>query len=935
MKQSLSVALILLAMNAFAQTGSVKGRVIDAKTFKPLQFATVYMNLTTIGTVTNGDGDFHMQNVPAGQYDIVVSYVGYSPYQSRVNVNDSIPLTMSIKMVPSATNLEEVLVRSKKDDKWNDSYEKFRRYFFGLSPYTSECKILNPWVLDFSEDTKGLLTAKAALPLEIENRGLGYNITCTLKDFVAGPNTYKILGTYRFVEADTYDTTLSALWHSRREEVYRGSPRHFFKAVVDNRIVEEGFDLYIDTSNNPEIVRNGGFLANINVTLKPFPLEGIVEGSANGQYVIKLPPRTEVHYLNRAAHPKIYRNIAHPVSWLDVSKGSLTINSSGIVMNPNQLIVLGAMSDARIAEVLPYDFHPATAIAADNKTAPKKAYSKLAALLEKPYLMTDKPYYYPSDAILFKAFFNYISPVYRDSLSHVMHVELIDASQKIIQSKLLPVNAGTSYGDFNLAVTTKPGDYTLRAYTRWMMNFDKRIIFSKPIKVLPVELLGKVNDIQPESKNLSILTEKADFETREKITIAVEATNFYGNVVAADLAVSVTDIEQAAVPLNEKNILTQYPFTKDMLPDTSSKVAPYLIQYGIDFKGQMVVGKKQQPSNGVLTVYQDNVSDVFAIHTDENGKFHHELQLMDSVDLLIASKTAKGRSAKVIMESVEDPVPAIVPQAPLQLEVYKPGDPSKYHQVDLYSTAKMLEAVTIEAKRIERQTIAEQKYLMSDSHLDGDFLRATNAVDLLTALRGRVPALRIIYVKDFSSPDGVKKLIFFPGPTSEKVIAECMVELDGIVLTPFADATMAETLEAMNVSEIESVDVFRFGAASAYGVRAANGVISIKTRNGNAPVTKAPRPERSKLQVVKLAGYAEAAEFTSPDYSEHSTNDDRTDYRSTIYWNPLVITNAKEPTIISFYAADIPTRYRIVVEGVTADGEAIRGEKIIVVSGKK
>jgi hypothetical protein len=38
---------------------------------------------------------------------------------------------------------------------------------------------------------------------------------------------------------------------------------------------------------------------------------------------------------------------------------------------------------------------------------------------------------------------------------------------------------------------------------------------------------------------------------------------------------------------------------------------------------------------------------------------------------------------------------------------------------------------------------------------------------------------------------------------------------------------------------------------------------------------------------------------------------------------------------VSFYAADIPTNYRIVVEGVTADGQAIRGEKIIVVTGKK
>jgi TonB-dependent SusC/RagA subfamily outer membrane receptor len=227
---------------------------------------------------------------------------------------------------------------------------------------------------------------------------------------------------------------------------------------------------------------------------------------------------------------------------------------------------------------------------------------------------------------------------------------------------------------------------------------------------------------------------------------------------------------------------------------------------------------------------------------------------------------------------------------------------------------------------------ADKKYILTDSHLDGDFLKATNAVDLLTALRGRVPGLQVLYVKDNNGE--VKKQIFFPGPTSEKVIAEVMVELDGMVLSAIG-GTMAETLESMNVNDIESVDVFRFAAATAYGARAANGVLAIKTRLGNRPANEKSKPDRSKLQVVSLAGYSEAAEFTSPDYSEHATDDDRTDFRSTIYWNPLVMTSAKEPTMVSFYAADIPTRYRIVVEGITADGEAVRGEKIIVVTAKK
>lgn len=922
MKRALIFLLLLASIASYAQTGIVKGRIIDAKTFQPLPFATVYLNQTTYGSRTNDEGDFTIPNIPAGNYELIVTYLGYQPYQSRVAITDNNPLSMSIKLITSSTNLNEVLVKAKKDSQWNTLFDKFKKQFFGVSPYAYTCKILNPWALEFSEDAKGILTAKANLPLEIENPGLGYTITCTLKEFQTGPNLYKIAGTYQFTEAATFDSTLNALWNSRREEVYRGSPTHLFKAIVDDRVAQEGFELYADISGNPEVIRNSSFLTNLNVSLKSLAVE-------HHQTSINLPKRTEVHYLNRAAPAKIYRNIPHPISWIETN-APLEVNQQGIVMNPNHLTVLGAMSEARIAEVLPLNYEPSKQ--KDQKPASKKTYSSLAALVEKPYVVTDKPYYYPSEAILFKAFFNYISPVYRDSLSHVMRIELIDASEKIVASKLFPVIAGSSSGDFMISNSIKPGDYTLCAYTRWMLNFDDQVIFRKPIKVLSLNQLAKPTTITPQSKQLVIRTEKDEFNTREKITIALEATNFYGNPVAADMVVSVTDVDQAVVPYNYKNILSEFPFTKDMLPDTSLKKPQYLIQYGIDFSGQMISGKKNKRSSGVMTIYQDNVNDVFAFATDESGRFHQQLQIMDSVDLLVASKTSNGRKARVVIDEIKEPRPSIKSETPLQLDLYKPTDPSKYHQIDSYSTAKMLEQVTIEARKIERVS-ADKKHLLTDSHLEGDFLKATNATDLLSALLGRVPGLLIRYAVDLQS--GIpKKLIGFPAMTRE-VFEECMVEIDGVVVTPIGGETLAERLASMSVNEIESVDVLRFASASAYGVRAANGVIAIKTRIGNSSTDSKPRVDRSKLQVISLGGYSEANEFESPDYSEHTNGDDRTDYRSTIYWNPHSVSNGKEPLMLSFYAADIPTQYRVVVEGVTAEGEPVRAEKIIVVTNKK
>lgn len=928
--RSLITATLTLAITlaGYAQTGIVQGRITDARTLKPLPYATVYLNQTTIGASTNNEGDYELKSVPPGRYDLVISYVGYQTYQARIVVTDSATTHISIKLIPSATNLAEVTVTAKKDDKWKSTFRKFEKYFFGVSQYTEQCKILNPWVLDFKEDSEGNITAKASAPLRIENVGLGYNITSQLRECVVGPTMYKIIGVYRFEEAMTMDTTLNTLWQKRREDVYLGSPRHLLKAIVENRVVELGYRLYIEKSNAPEIFRSSTLLQTMSdgVVAEFENLDFAKPSDNDGQYIVTLPARTEVHYLKKSAPAKIYRGVPFPVSWLEVDNGPLEVAANGVLMNPTRLTVLGAMGDPHIAELLPINFELSTKESAYKK--PVVQHSKLAALLEKPYIMTDKPYYYPSDAILFKTFVNYIAPAFSDSLSRVMNVELIDETGNIIRKKMFPIVGGAAVGDFTLSGTMAPGNYSLRAWSKWMLNFDKGFIFYKPIKVLPHDRLGVVHQIQAQSKQLIIIAEKEEFETREQITLAVEASNFYGDPIAANLSISVVDIEQAAIPSNETNILWHFPFTTAMLPDTSLKVAKHPIQYGIDFKGRMVLGKKNKPTNGAITVYQDKIDDVFALTTDEAGNFHAQLQLMDSSELFLDPKTSKGKKAKVIVEEIPDLTPPVEVGDTLVLDTYRPADASKYHTPDLFSAAKMLEEVTIRAKRIEKEN--SERNAWSDTFVEGDRLRATSATDLLSALRIMVPGLRIVYVSDGSG--GVRKIITFPSNFGMNGFEEALILMDGQVLGGIQSA--ADVLSVMTTEEVENVEIARYGMAAAYGARGANGVISIRTRRGQT-TSGARQLDRTKFQVVQFAGYSKTEEFVAPDYSAQTSGDDRLDLRSTIYWNPYIASNGKDPYKISFFAADIPTQYRIVIEGVTADGEPVRGEKIIVVKSKK
>jgi hypothetical protein len=90
MKKTLSLftGFLLMVAASFAQAGwapamsSLAGYVTDSATGKPLAGCSVYLNSTSIGTVTAADGSFLLRNVPAGRSELIISAVGYRTYVS-------------------------------------------------------------------------------------------------------------------------------------------------------------------------------------------------------------------------------------------------------------------------------------------------------------------------------------------------------------------------------------------------------------------------------------------------------------------------------------------------------------------------------------------------------------------------------------------------------------------------------------------------------------------------------------------------------------------------------------------------------------------------------------------------------------------------------------------------------------------------------------
>jgi len=108
--------------------------------------------------------------------------------------------------------------------------------------------------------------------------------------------------------------------------------------------------------------------------------------------------------------------------------------------------------------------------------------------------------------------------------------------------------------------------------------------------------------------------------------------------------------------------------------------------------------------------------------------------------------------------------------------------------------------------------------------------------------------------------------------------------------------------------------------------------LEITTRAGKGPFYK-PTPG---VYVYKSVPFAWPATFYSPRYTVTDTSDHSVDLRSTIYWQPNVITGAGGKASLSFYTADKPGSYTVTVEGTDFNGNvAIKTKKIIVTTGSK
>jgi Fe(3+) dicitrate transport protein len=82
--------------------GAIIGRVVSEKTGDALVGANVFLNETRFGTTSQSDGRFDLSGIPAGNYDVRVSMVGYRPTSQRITLQngEKLELLFALETLP-------------------------------------------------------------------------------------------------------------------------------------------------------------------------------------------------------------------------------------------------------------------------------------------------------------------------------------------------------------------------------------------------------------------------------------------------------------------------------------------------------------------------------------------------------------------------------------------------------------------------------------------------------------------------------------------------------------------------------------------------------------------------------------------------------------------------------------------------------------------
>lgn len=336
MKLFLQVFLVFfLVQNTVAQF--ISGKVVDEKS-KPIAAVNVYFDGTTIGTLTDKNGNFTLNFGAKLNSILVVSCLGYTPeYITNFKPNEflNIKLNMSVNVLREVVVQRDGFPRAQK-------MEVFKKQFLGTTKHGKSTVIENEEDIYFTYDPKTkVLEAFADNPLRILNNSLGYKINyqlvkfdCKLYPWKSKPKAVRncyYAGLTRFESISNQDKI-----KKKRDAVYDGSRLHFFRSIAANNWKNDDFRLF---KKSWEVNPTAFFAVKDTLDLKKIT----VTTNKNQPAIVKI--LAEFDLLRKGDQSKII-----------FETSTFYVDKFGNNSHSDKIYFSGSMSEQKVGDMLPMDY---------------------------------------------------------------------------------------------------------------------------------------------------------------------------------------------------------------------------------------------------------------------------------------------------------------------------------------------------------------------------------------------------------------------------------------------------------------------------------------------------------------------------------------------------------------------------------------------------
>lgn len=489
---------------------------------------------------------------------------------------------------------------------------------------------------------------------------------------------------------------------------------------------------------------------------------------------------------------------------------------------------------------------------------------------------------------------------------------------------LQPINPKRTFGKMNDSLFTE-------GITHFMLIDEQGNALSERLIFVP--------DHKP--NQWQITTDQPTYGKREKVSLQIAAKDNEGNPVEGTFSVSITDRKSIQPDSLADNILSNLLLTSDLKGYVEDPAFYFLNQdartlRSIDYlmmthgwrrhkmenvlrtpslnftnyieKGQAISGRIMgffgaNVKKGPICVLAPKYNIIATTETDEKGQFIVNTSFRDSTTFLVQARTKKGfAGVDILMDPPQYPVAThkapYFNGATTFMEDYLMNTRDQYYMeggMRVYN----LKEVTVTAKR-ERPSSKSiytggiNTYTVEEDRLQGYGQTAFDAAS-------RLPSVTItngseIHIRNNSEP--------------------AIIVIDDIV---YEDAS--DILKDIQVSDMSSISLLRGADAVILGPRASGGAVVITLKD---PRNLPARPAQGIITYTPL-GYSESVEFYHPTYdTPEKKNAQRSDFRSTVYWNPELRLDAEGKATIEYYTPDSTAPEDIIIEGVDKNGKVCR-----------